>query len=834
MSSISQLPDSTTRLIRANLVVVTPVILVKELLDNAIDAKATSIEVSASANLISKIEVRDDGVGIRPDDYSALGKRGYTSKLRKIEELGSVVGKSLGFRGEALASVNSIADVSITTKTSTEAVAAVLQLVPNEGGILTSKATSAPIGTTVSVNKLFSRQPVREQMAIKEAREALDKIRELLRSYAMARPQLKLSFKVLQTSTKTWSYSPKRNGTISEAVLQIFGTELSSNCFETSVEFDCTNTDSDCLSQELPGRKAYKYTLEAFLVNPDADPRKAPKYHYFSVDGRPTNDKRGISKKLLAIYVDHLRRSTLLNGIGDGFIRLNIICPPESYDANIEPSKDDVLFSDEQIILSAFRRLCNGIYRPAPVTHQNSRASRNSQQNITSTCGSLSHDDNGHKSHAQGHVNRSTVLDCTPSDTLSTFAKTPEVLPHLPSHPDDQAPPDPRSDEEPQKSQSSIIFTAINPDVVNPFINSPLTPDPPILRHIMAPPRDLDVPRSQTDTENARLAGPQRLVVPGGPYRSPMSSPQTSQQRGAYCGLPNVSRMTLPRRREQPPWTPPSSIERNHHSDKFRIHSDHLQRPDAFKQTRISFNGTQSDRRQRRTPKGSSKAHVQSTNGLIQQSAESQPNLQNMFSTARQNLQYQLTQTENKLAERTQDLDTQRHRLQPSRQRQPFSTLQTNILRGGPTRQEVQEPIATALPTGDPRAYLLRRQKSVAAGQSGTNLKKPRRLKSSLMPLENIPPEDQTHCLARTMRVDNQALDQLIRQLRQYDEYTIYGTLFDGLDMSLADGREIELRLRVLLATQKENISKGSSEDIEPMISLQAALKGKSVAEIST
>ncbi|KAI0185979.1 histidine kinase-like ATPase, partial [Xylaria flabelliformis] len=359
---IVRLPDSTTQLISSHAQVVTPMLLVKELLDNAIDAKATSVEILISPDTVSKIEVRDDGVGIHPNDYDALGRRGHTSKLRSIEELGSLVGKSLGFRGEALASVNSMANVTITTKISTEPIAAALQLIPNQGGILTQKPTSAPVGTTVSVTELFGHQPVRRQVATKEAKKTLEKIQELLRSYAMARPQLRLLFKILQTPTKTWSYSPKRNATLSEAALQLFGIEVASSCLLKTLQTSYTGTDSDSAAQRISKPTRNDFVFEMLLANPDVDLQRTSKRHYFSVDGRPINAGRGIAKRLLNIYLEHLRSLKCSKDITDCFISLNMSCPPGSYDANIEPSKDNVLFSDEQVVLEAFRRLCDDIY----------------------------------------------------------------------------------------------------------------------------------------------------------------------------------------------------------------------------------------------------------------------------------------------------------------------------------------------------------------------------------------------------------------------------------------------------------------------------------------
>lgn len=419
-SSISRLPDSAIRLISSHTAIVTPVLLVKELLDNAIDAKATSVEILVSPDTISKIEVRDDGVGIHPNDYNTLGRRGHTSKLRRVEELGSLVGKTLGFRGEALASVNTMADITITTKISTEPIAAVLQLVPGEGGILTQKPASAPVGTTVSVTKLFAHQPVRRQMAAKEAKKALEKIQELLRSYAMARPQLRLLFKVLQTPSKAWSYSPKRNATPSEAVLQLFGADVASSCLLKTVQTSHTGTDSDFTARKISKPANNGFVLEVFFANPNSDLKRMPKRHYFSVDGRPINTGRGIAKRLLNIYLEHLKSSTMVKDISDCFIRLNISCPPGSYDANIEPSKDNVLFSDEQLLLEAFKHLCNDTYKPTVVGQQEAPRTSIDRTSDVSTVVSL----------GQGQLDNLHELPAQPSILSSrreTTQNTPEV-----------------------------------------------------------------------------------------------------------------------------------------------------------------------------------------------------------------------------------------------------------------------------------------------------------------------------------------------------------------------------------------------------------------------
>ncbi|OTA64701.1 hypothetical protein K449DRAFT_327384, partial [Hypoxylon sp. EC38] len=366
MSSISRLPESTTRLLGSPIVVTTPVTLVKELLDNSIDAKATSIEVIISADTVKKIEVRDNGNGIHPDDYDALGRRGHTSKLRNFDELRNYSIKTLGFRGEALSSANSLARITITTKISSEPVAAILHIQPDTGGVLKQQPTSAPVGTTVSVTDLFGRLPVREQVTIKESSRTLEKIVELIRSYAMARPRLRLSFKVWHSPKNSWFYSPKPDATVREAAIQLFGAELAAHCFEKTFEIGGISNENSSCAEHHNSSPNSQYLFEAFMLKAGSDPFKAPKQRYFSVDGRPLTVKRGTMKKLLSIYVEHiavaLRQESSTIPPRDCFIRLNIKCPSGSYDTNIEPSKDEVLFSDEETVLDGFKSFCRETY----------------------------------------------------------------------------------------------------------------------------------------------------------------------------------------------------------------------------------------------------------------------------------------------------------------------------------------------------------------------------------------------------------------------------------------------------------------------------------------
>ncbi|KAI0203959.1 hypothetical protein F4808DRAFT_394006 [Astrocystis sublimbata] len=897
-SSISRLPDSAKRLISSHAVIVTPVILVKELLDNAIDARAASVEVLISPDTVSKIGVRDDGVGIHPNDYDALGKRGHTSKLRTIDELPSVVGKSLGFRGEALASVNSMADVTIITKIATEPVAAVLRLKSHQGGILTHKPVSAPVGTTVSVTNLFSHQPVRRQVATKDAKKTLEKIQELLRSYAMARPRLRLMFKVLQTPTKAWSYSPKGNATSSEAALQLFGVDMTSSCLLKTFQTGNASPDAKPTVNKCSQASNDNIQFEALLANPSVDLHRVPKRHYLSVDGRPINAGRGIAKRLLSIYMEHLKSSTLLNDVSDCFIRLDITCPPGSYDANIEPSKDNVLFSDEQVVLEAFRHLCNGVYKPAAVDKSPLHGARELNTQSTSTSCSPESAQESPQVHVNlpprdqiSPINEVCTTDemvCDPtSEEIRPNAFLPingkdirnhlrqESNPHMqnrwmvdmsvdlhgrpkPNHQRSHKgmPVSPPSLEattmaanrghqifdrleplEVAKTSSSSPLTSASTDPATHYPNvSPLTPEPPILRHTMAPPGDLDMPRSHEDATHAKTFNAPRSTVPGGPYRSPLSSPLAGGARGSHLAVVDRSQAHGGRRRhrEHLPWTPPSSIEIDPRSKMNEVNLAHVQDDGGFKQTQISFKGGQAGQRQHGVQKEASRRKNGSNISINELEANGHLDVQDIFSKAKENLNYQLSHMDNdQPTKAVPSRGLQRHQQQQPRQRKPFATLDTNSFVNNEGHETHQEPIATTLPTGDPRAYLSRRQKSAAAEECGARPRKLRRVKSSLMPFENITPENDTHSLSLIIRIDTSIIDEQIRTVREYDEYLIYGTLFEGIDMSLDEGKSVESKLQKLLIEQKENIAGDDTDSEQIIINVQAALKGKGVANPS-
>lgn len=363
---IFALPEDTRRLLGSALVITSPIFLVKELLDNALDAGATTVDILISPNTVDRVEVRDNGSGISPSDFHHLGRPGHTSKLSSLKDLESVGCKSLGFRGVALASAAALAGIAICTRTPAESVATILHF-SREGVAAARGHKPAPAGTSVCVTDLFGVYPVRHKRAISEATATVLKVKGLLECYALARPQVKLSFKVLG-GKQSWSYVPTSGAALKDAVVQVMGRELAAQCMLQTSPFPVSDTETKIPQTcSLPlAQQPSKFVFEAYLPTTTADIRKICKRPFISVDSRPLSFTQGTAKKLKAVFEKHFKEFLIpensLKLPGSPFIRLNIRCPLGSYDPNVEPSKYDVLFHNEELVLREFESFLLSIY----------------------------------------------------------------------------------------------------------------------------------------------------------------------------------------------------------------------------------------------------------------------------------------------------------------------------------------------------------------------------------------------------------------------------------------------------------------------------------------
>lgn len=366
--TIAALPQNTVNLLGSAQCITTPTSLVKELIDNALDAKATSIDILISQNTIDKIQVRDNGHGIPHEDFNALGKRGHTSKLRSFAELKFIGGTSLGFRGEALASAVQLGEVSVTTRTDGEPVATIIVL-KAPGRIDRQSRTSHPIGTTVCVTSFMAKLPVRKQTALKSASKTLTRVRELVQAYALARPSIRFSLKVVSESKSSWSFALRPNDGTREAVSQVIGRVAALQCMQKSLSFVEIQSENEAQTWNVASHSNKgsgnddKFEVNVFLPKSDAEPAKIGQGQFISIDGRPISHERGTMRKIVTIYKSYVRGAFAdMSGLKDPFLHLSIKCPVASYDPNVEPAKDDVLFANEGLVLESIESIFRELY----------------------------------------------------------------------------------------------------------------------------------------------------------------------------------------------------------------------------------------------------------------------------------------------------------------------------------------------------------------------------------------------------------------------------------------------------------------------------------------
>jgi len=290
---IAALPTQTVRAIGSSQALTDSSSLVKELLDNAIDASATAIAVEISTNALDDIRVKDNGRGISPDDRPLICQRHCTSKIRDLDELRTIGGRLLGFRGVALASAAEMSGrLTIATRIEGEETASEMRF-DRQGRIVryacsrvaancsqnaSERRTSLPMGTTVRVENFLEALPVRRHTAEKFTSKTLAKIKKTLQAYALARPRLRLSLKVVKAKDEkaNWKYPINAGNSKVEtnsfsAAVDIMGKKLTNQCQWTRSVWCSSGQRIDSTSEvsEVENDQACNYTFEAVLAKQD-------------------------------------------------------------------------------------------------------------------------------------------------------------------------------------------------------------------------------------------------------------------------------------------------------------------------------------------------------------------------------------------------------------------------------------------------------------------------------------------------------------------------------------------------------------------------------------
>jgi len=329
MATIHVLDETTINKIAAGEVVERPASVIKELIENSIDASATNIEVEIGDGGVAYMRITDNGIGMTEEDARLAILRHATSKIQQVEDLFDIA--SLGFRGEALASIASVSHFSLTTRKADSDLGTRITV---DGGTFTDCIPyGAAPGTTIEIRDLFYNTPARRKFLKSERTEA-SKIQDIVGKLALSNPHI--SFKLIVDNRV--SIITPGNGNIGDTVAALYGYKTKDDIFTVAYESDSIYIDGVVSKPTLLKSTRIWQTI---IVN-----------------------NRVISDKTIMKAIDNAYHA-LLPKNGHPLVVLNITVPAGMVDINVHPRKSEVKFSDDKIIFKAvYHGILNALNNP--------------------------------------------------------------------------------------------------------------------------------------------------------------------------------------------------------------------------------------------------------------------------------------------------------------------------------------------------------------------------------------------------------------------------------------------------------------------------------------
>ena len=334
MSFVHVLDDNTINKIAAGEVVERPASVIKELVENAIDAHADRIEVEIAAGGTSFMRVSDNGIGMSRQDAELAILRHATSKIVKVDDLLTI--GTLGFRGEALPSISSVSRFTLTTRQAGDELGTEIKI--SGGSLPEIGETGCGIGTTIRVEDLFFNTPARKKF-LKTNNTEGGKINEFIVKLAISNPQI--AFKLINNNKM--AVSTPGNGDLKDTLQSIYGGTVGSALLP--LEFE----DEDI-------------RLSGFVTKPSAI-RSSRSWQTFIVNGRI------IANRAIARAIDNAYHA-LIPKTGYPLVALNIQVPQNTIDVNVHPQKSEMKFEDESRVFKAVYKAVLDAIRPKDEVRQ--------------------------------------------------------------------------------------------------------------------------------------------------------------------------------------------------------------------------------------------------------------------------------------------------------------------------------------------------------------------------------------------------------------------------------------------------------------------------------
>ena len=381
MATIHVLDETTINKIAAGEVVERPASVIKELIENSIDASATNIEIEIGDGGVAYMRITDNGIGMTEEDARLAILRHATSKIQQVEDLFDIA--SLGFRGEALASIASVSHFSLITRKADSDLGTRITV---DGGTFTDCIPyGAAPGTTIEIRDLFCNTPARRKFLKTERTEA-SKIQDIVGKLALSNPHI--SFKLIVDDRV--SIITPGNGNINDTVAALYGYKTKDDIFTVAYESDSIYIDGVVSKPTLLKSTRIWQTI---IVN-----------------------NRVISDKTIMKAIDNAYHA-LLPKNGHPLVVLNITVPAGMVDINVHPRKSEVKFSDDKIIFKAvYHGILNALNNPL---HE--RYERESSSYMTGTAANISDDNGNTTDSSNSSINNSFSSDRTSLHGNSTY-----------------------------------------------------------------------------------------------------------------------------------------------------------------------------------------------------------------------------------------------------------------------------------------------------------------------------------------------------------------------------------------------------------------------------
>ena len=346
------LSEQVANQIAAGEVIERPASVVKELIENAIDAGATSIHIEIRGGGRRLVRVADDGSGIPAEEVELAFARHATSKLQTIDDLTHIT--TLGFRGEALASIAAVAHVTVQTRAEGEEVGTRLRL--EAGRVARHEPLGHPRGTTISVENLFFNVPPRLKFLRSEATERKH-IGDLVTRYAMAYPRLRLALE----SDGRLSFRSSGNGSLYDVLIEIYGLETAQAMLAVG-EGTAEAVTTNLTAKAVTANSHYPEAVSVWGYASRPDMHRATREHItLFVNGRWIQD-RGL------IFAVEQAYHTLLPADRHPLAVLCVALPPEQVDVNVHPTKSEVKFQHrDQVFRAVQRTVRQALVAQAPI-----------------------------------------------------------------------------------------------------------------------------------------------------------------------------------------------------------------------------------------------------------------------------------------------------------------------------------------------------------------------------------------------------------------------------------------------------------------------------------